>query len=38
MRSETFILIPGRSTEQGPSVGPEYLAGTERIALAMAAG
>ena len=38
MRSETFILIPGRSTEQGTSAGPEYLAPPERVALATAAG
>lgn len=41
MRPETFILIPswpGRSTEQGTSAGPEYLAPPERVALATAAG
>ena len=38
MRPETFILIPGRSTEQGTSAGPECLAPPERAALATAAG
>ncbi len=38
MRPETFILIPGRSTEQGTSAGPEHLVPAERVALATAAG
>ena len=38
MRPETFMLIPGRPTEQRTSTAPEGLAPPERVALATAAG